>query len=501
LPGGDGFIAKENSMEILESDDREGKQDQTRQEDHKHDSKKVEEIEGETRDTPEETKRVEQATFDPEAVVQHEGDYKQAEAIQAAFVKVIEEPDFPPPPAPVELKPHNTDTSSDESNTELVASLLQERDKVQERQQADRKKDQPYPPADTSDSSGSSDTEAGERVIVTDNSQLNQISAADNINGQTETIQGAVDGIEAANPELEKLLDELQAESTEGLDKVEADSSIRGEADSASDLHVRIAEASEMEFPLGSDAQQLNSREVQTLSSLTRSRADSENPIIDNIRGDGDTTGEVESGRGITVGDVTSDSTSSLTGSVLTLEEALSASSTLESISEAPGGEPGRTQNARETNLAADAGTGVMPTDGERINEIYPSNKMDTGHAPDLHVPVDGTTPTITGVVNDAHASAMEARRRDAVAAAQARALEAAAAAAEARAQAAADAAAEAEAQAAAAAEEDDGLGASSAANDGSARASNDLDIASSTSDGENYESQSSGGDTSRSAA
>ena len=57
---------------------------------------------GETRaeplEAPEVIKRVEQATFEPEAVVEREGDFKQAEALKDAFVKAVEEPELPPVP-------------------------------------------------------------------------------------------------------------------------------------------------------------------------------------------------------------------------------------------------------------------------------------------------------------------------------------------------------------------------------------------------------------------
>ena len=61
-------------------------------------SQEVGETRAEPLEAPEVIKRVEQVTFDPEAVVQLEGDYMQAEAIQDAFVKVMEEPELAPAP-------------------------------------------------------------------------------------------------------------------------------------------------------------------------------------------------------------------------------------------------------------------------------------------------------------------------------------------------------------------------------------------------------------------
>jgi hypothetical protein len=56
------------------------------------DSREVGEAKAETRESTEASKRVEQATFEPEAVVEREGDYRQAEEIKDAFVKVVEAP-------------------------------------------------------------------------------------------------------------------------------------------------------------------------------------------------------------------------------------------------------------------------------------------------------------------------------------------------------------------------------------------------------------------------
>ena len=58
-------------------------------------SQEVGETRAEPLEAPEVIKRVEQATFEPEAVVEREGDFKQAEAIQDAFVKAVEKPELP----------------------------------------------------------------------------------------------------------------------------------------------------------------------------------------------------------------------------------------------------------------------------------------------------------------------------------------------------------------------------------------------------------------------
>jgi hypothetical protein len=56
------------------------------------DSREVGETKEETGESSEAIKRVEQATFEPEAVVEREGDYRQAEEIKDAFIKVVEAP-------------------------------------------------------------------------------------------------------------------------------------------------------------------------------------------------------------------------------------------------------------------------------------------------------------------------------------------------------------------------------------------------------------------------
>ena len=61
-------------------------------------SQEVGETKAEPLEAPEVSRRVEQVTFDPEAVVQLEGDYMQAEAIQDAFVELIVEPELAPAP-------------------------------------------------------------------------------------------------------------------------------------------------------------------------------------------------------------------------------------------------------------------------------------------------------------------------------------------------------------------------------------------------------------------
>ena len=61
-------------------------------------SQEVGETRAEPLEAPEEIKRVEQATFEPEAVIEREGDYKQAEAIETAFVELIVEPELAPAP-------------------------------------------------------------------------------------------------------------------------------------------------------------------------------------------------------------------------------------------------------------------------------------------------------------------------------------------------------------------------------------------------------------------
>jgi tRNA uridine 5-carbamoylmethylation protein Kti12 len=77
-----------------------------KQEEPEKGSQEVGETRTEPVEAPEVSQRLEQATFDPEEVVEHDGDYKQAETIEAAFVKVIE--------APVPQK--TTDGSTDEGS-------------------------------------------------------------------------------------------------------------------------------------------------------------------------------------------------------------------------------------------------------------------------------------------------------------------------------------------------------------------------------------------------
>lgn len=55
-----------------------------------NDNKEKTEKQGESRETSDESKRLDQAVFNPEEVVEQEQDFQKAEAVEEAFVEVVE---------------------------------------------------------------------------------------------------------------------------------------------------------------------------------------------------------------------------------------------------------------------------------------------------------------------------------------------------------------------------------------------------------------------------